>query len=234
MSSANCAGTIEESVGELDGVSSVGANYATDGGSVEYDPDVVSLADIVAAVEDAGYGVATETVTVGITDMSCANCADANEEALEGTVGRHRRQRELRHRRGPGHLQPGRRVTCGPLQRYRIRRLSPVRPDGESIGDGDDGEQPALTAVPPRATRRRADSSGSRCSERCCRPRSCVHGGPPVLARPRRRDGAGSATGLGAIALATPVQILLGSRSTENSYKALVKNGRRIWTCSSR
>ena len=87
MSCANCAGTIEERVGGLDGVASVDANYATDEGSVTYDPDAVSLADIVDTVEDAGYGVATETVSIGITDMSCANCAETTAEALESTAG---------------------------------------------------------------------------------------------------------------------------------------------------
>jgi len=87
MSCANCAGTIEERVGGLDGVASVDANYATDEGSVTYDPDAVPLADIVDTVEDAGYGVATETVSIGITDMSCANCAETTAEALESTAG---------------------------------------------------------------------------------------------------------------------------------------------------
>src|SRR6056297_1528561 len=87
MSCANCAGSIEERVGDLAGVSSVTANYATDEGSVTYDPEAVSLAEIFDAVEDAGYGVVRETVTFGITDMSCSNCADSSEEALLDAPG---------------------------------------------------------------------------------------------------------------------------------------------------
>ena len=87
MSCANCSATIEERVGELDGVTAVDANYATDEGSVTYDPATVSLGEVVAAVRDAGYGVATETVSIGITDMSCANCAETTAEALEATDG---------------------------------------------------------------------------------------------------------------------------------------------------
>ena len=79
MSCANCAATIEDAVGDLNGVSSVSANYATDEGTVEYDPNVVSLGQIFAAIEDAGYEVASETVTIAITDMSCANCAETSE-----------------------------------------------------------------------------------------------------------------------------------------------------------
>src|SRR6056297_3616148 len=87
MSCANCSGTIEDRVGSLAGVSSVDANYATDEGSVTYDPEQVSLGDIVGAVHDAGYGVDTETTTIGITDMTCSNCAQANTEALERVEG---------------------------------------------------------------------------------------------------------------------------------------------------
>jgi len=40
----------------LDGVIEANANFATDEGSVEYDPDEVSLAEIYETIEDAGYG----------------------------------------------------------------------------------------------------------------------------------------------------------------------------------
>jgi len=87
MSCANCSATIEDALDDLDGVASANANYATDEGSVEYDPEAVSLGEIYAAIESAGYGAVSETVTVAITDMSCANCAETNAEALESTPG---------------------------------------------------------------------------------------------------------------------------------------------------
>ncbi len=83
---------------------------------------------------------------------------------------------------------------------------------------------PALTAVPPRATRRRADSSGSRCSERCCRPRSCCSGGPPFSLGLVGETVLGVPPGWVAFALATPVQVFLGREFYENSYTALVRN----------
>ncbi|MFB6293020.1 MAG: cation transporter, partial [Halonotius sp.] len=87
MSCANCSATIEDSLADLDGVSDVTANYATDEATVEYDPGSVSLADLYAAVEEAGYGAVSETTRIGIADMSCANCADTNAEALESLPG---------------------------------------------------------------------------------------------------------------------------------------------------
>ena len=87
MSCANCASTIQESLEELPGVERASANFATDEGSVTYDPEEVTLAEIYEAVEDAGYEPVSETVTVAITDMSCANCAEANAESLLATPG---------------------------------------------------------------------------------------------------------------------------------------------------
>ncbi|WP_435068673.1 heavy metal translocating P-type ATPase [Haloplanus sp. C73] len=87
MSCANCSATVGEALEALDGVDGAEVNYATDEASVEYDPDAVSVGALVDAIEDAGYGVVTETASIAITDMSCANCADTTETALEGTAG---------------------------------------------------------------------------------------------------------------------------------------------------
>ncbi|MFW6435713.1 MAG: copper ion binding protein, partial [Halovenus sp.] len=87
MSCANCSATIQDTVESLDGVTQADANFATDEGAVEYDPEEVSLREIFEAIEDAGYGAVSETVTIAISDMTCANCAETNEEALENTPG---------------------------------------------------------------------------------------------------------------------------------------------------
>ncbi|RAW45329.1 heavy metal translocating P-type ATPase [Halorubrum sp. 48-1-W] len=87
MSCANCSATIRDTLEDLDGVASATANYATDEATVEYDPGTVSLREIYDAVASAGYGAVSETTTVAITDMSCANCAEANAEALTDTPG---------------------------------------------------------------------------------------------------------------------------------------------------
>ncbi|WP_058996505.1 heavy metal translocating P-type ATPase [Haloarcula sp. CBA1127] len=228
MSCANCAGTIEESVGELDGVSSVDANYATDGGSVEYDPDVVSLADIVAAVEDAGYGVATETVTVGITDMSCANCADANEEALEGTAGVIDASVNYATDEAQVTYNPADVSRADLYDAIESAGYTPVREDsGSANGDGSGDEQSG-------ADRRAA----ARNEETRRQLRLTLFGA--VLSAPLLLFMADHLFSLGllgetvlgvpqgwvAFALATPVQILLGKPFYENSYKALVNNGR--------
>ena len=57
MTCANCASTIERTLGRLDGVVAASANFASERVSVEYLPGVVSLAAIQQAIRDVGYDV---------------------------------------------------------------------------------------------------------------------------------------------------------------------------------
>ncbi|MFB6301101.1 MAG: heavy metal translocating P-type ATPase [Halobacteriales archaeon] len=87
MSCANCSATVAEAVNELAGVEDASVNYATDEGTVTFDPDAVSLEAIYEAIEDAGYSPRREQLTIGITDMSCANCAETTERAIGSVSG---------------------------------------------------------------------------------------------------------------------------------------------------
>ncbi|RZV11916.1 Cu+-exporting ATPase [Natrinema hispanicum] len=87
MSCANCSQAIDDALESTDGVHEASINFATDEGSVEYDPDQVSLATIYETIDDAGYHAERASRSIGITDMSCANCAEANETALESVPG---------------------------------------------------------------------------------------------------------------------------------------------------
>ncbi|GAB7118777.1 heavy metal translocating P-type ATPase [Natrinema sp. JCM 9743] len=87
MSCANCSQTISDALDSLDGVHAASVNFATDEGTVEYDPDEVSLAEIYETIDEAGYEADRASRSIGITDMSCANCAETNETALESVPG---------------------------------------------------------------------------------------------------------------------------------------------------
>jgi Cu+-exporting ATPase len=87
MSCANCSATIGDTLESLEGVSEASANFATDEATVTYDPSETSLREVYDAIETAGYGAVSETATIGITDMSCADCAEANATALEDIPG---------------------------------------------------------------------------------------------------------------------------------------------------
>ncbi len=87
MHCANCANTVERNLKKLDGVREAVVNYATERASVIYDPALVNPAQMVARVEDAGYGVATARVELPITGMHCANCATTVERNLKRREG---------------------------------------------------------------------------------------------------------------------------------------------------
>jgi Cu+-exporting ATPase len=57
MTCANCAATVERTLRKTAGVATASVNYATERATVHFDPDQVTLEQLGAAVERAGYGV---------------------------------------------------------------------------------------------------------------------------------------------------------------------------------
>jgi Cu+-exporting ATPase len=219
MTCANCVTTIEERVGDLDGVAAVDANFATDGGRVEYDPDEVTLSDVYGAVADAGYEAASESVTVGVSGMTCATCADTIRDALEATPGVvdaavNVATDEARVRYNPADASPG-----DLHEAIEAAGYTPIR---EDVGSDDQ----------TGAERR----DGARDAERRHQLRLTLFG--VALSAPLFVMMLGNVlapgllpetvVGLGhgwiAFLLATPVQVVLGKPFYENAFTALVRN----------
>ena len=87
MSCASCALNIEKSLKNLEGVGEAQVNLGTEEATVEYDSKKLNLSQLESAVEDAGYGVLNEKVTIKIGGMSCAMCVQAIEDALNKISG---------------------------------------------------------------------------------------------------------------------------------------------------
>ncbi|WP_253737833.1 heavy metal translocating P-type ATPase [Halohasta salina] len=87
MSCATCVGNVEEAVGDLDGVDEVSANFASDEGSVTYDPERMSLGEIYETITESGYEPVRATLSVEVGGMSCATCSAAVADATEGVPG---------------------------------------------------------------------------------------------------------------------------------------------------
>ncbi|MFB6179229.1 MAG: heavy metal translocating P-type ATPase [Halorientalis sp.] len=224
MSCANCAGTIEERVGDLPGVSDVSANYATDEGTVEFDPDETSLAEIFDAVEDAGYGIVRETTTIAITDMSCANCASTNEEALLATPGVIDATVNYATDEAQVEYNPADTSLEDLYDAIEDAGYTPVREDEDADNtageSGQSSQDMARTAEINR--QKRLTLLGAAFSLPLVAMLLTNVFAPATLP-----DSLGPIPlGWIAFALATPVQILLGREFYENSYTALVKNGR--------
>jgi len=87
MGCAACALKIEDSLKKLEGVSDAVVNLVEGRVSVEYDPETVGLPSMEAAIEEAGYSVINEHLTVLVGGMSCAMCAQRIESALKELEG---------------------------------------------------------------------------------------------------------------------------------------------------
>ncbi len=86
MSCASCVARIEKAIGNLPSVITAKVNFATERADVVFHSpaDTISL---VQAIEDAGYGAATESVELALEGMSCASCVGRIENALKTTFG---------------------------------------------------------------------------------------------------------------------------------------------------
>lgn len=81
MSCASCAGRIEKVLGKLPGVSSV-VNLALNSAHITFDRNQTSVGKLADTIRSAGYSVADESRSFDIDGMTCANCALRVEKAL--------------------------------------------------------------------------------------------------------------------------------------------------------
>ncbi|MDT8395334.1 MAG: heavy metal translocating P-type ATPase [bacterium] len=92
MHCASCAANTEKVLKKLDGVQSASVNIASEAATVKFDPAKIAIADIEKAVTDAGYTphlreAPGQSVTIGITGMTCASCVQTIEKALSKLDG---------------------------------------------------------------------------------------------------------------------------------------------------
>jgi Cu+-exporting ATPase len=221
MSCANCSGTVEDALGELDGIEAANVNFATDEGTVEYDPEQTSLADVYGAIEDAGYDPVAQQVSIGISGMSCANCSAANEEALEDTPGVIDAEVNFATDEGTVRYNPNDADLSDLYDAIERAGYEPIREDETDEEGRTEGD-------------RREDARNAEIRrQRNLTLFGAVLSAPLVFFMlehflfPDLLGDALFGISLGWImfALATPVQYFLGKEFYENSYKAVVKNG---------
>ncbi|MFV1859198.1 MAG: heavy metal translocating P-type ATPase [Anaerolineales bacterium] len=87
MTCANCVSTLDKGLRKIKGVTDVSVNLALERASVTYDPDLVGEEDLVAQVDRVGYGVATASIDLPITGMTCANCTSTVTKGLKKLEG---------------------------------------------------------------------------------------------------------------------------------------------------
>jgi Cu+-exporting ATPase len=87
MTCASCSAHVEKALKKVPGVTDAVVNLATERATVTFDPAQTKLSDMLAAVQDAGYAIATDKVILSIGDMTCASCSQHVETALKKLDG---------------------------------------------------------------------------------------------------------------------------------------------------
>lgn len=214
MSCANCSQTITRALQALDGVSEANINAATDEGTIEYDPEKTSLTEIYAAIEDAGYSAQRTSTSIGITDMTCSNCAETNEAALKSVPGV--LSAEVNYATDEAT------VTYNPASITRQQLYDTIENAGYSpIRDSDDSKRRDAARNKEIRRQRRLTLFGMALSLPLLAflvERFLLGGGilPETIL--------GVEFGWAEFLLATPIQVVLGWSFYTNSYNALVKN----------
>ncbi|WP_343419024.1 heavy metal translocating P-type ATPase [Candidatus Flexifilum breve] len=87
MTCAACVRNVERAIKKADGVAEVNVNIATERASVVFDPTKLNTNLLIDRIKDAGYGVATATIELPITGMTCASCVRNVERAINKAPG---------------------------------------------------------------------------------------------------------------------------------------------------
>lgn len=87
MRCAGCASRLDRTLVAIDGVTTVGVNFATDSAEVTYDPARTDPAALTAAIIDAGFTVPSTDLILDVQGMTCAGCARRVATALRAVPG---------------------------------------------------------------------------------------------------------------------------------------------------
>ncbi|WOS40337.1 heavy metal translocating P-type ATPase [Xanthomonas rydalmerensis] len=86
MTCAACAAGVEKALQRLPGVAAQ-ASYAGARVQVDYDPQQVDLPTLLQRIQQAGYSVPTQAVTLELSGLHCASCVAAIDAVLAKTPG---------------------------------------------------------------------------------------------------------------------------------------------------
>jgi len=87
MSCVTCAQTIEKRLPKLNGIIYATINFAAEKAIIDYDPNLVNQKAIEDAIVEVGYSVIHQNITLKISGMHCAVCAQTIEKALNQKEG---------------------------------------------------------------------------------------------------------------------------------------------------
>jgi len=86
MTCAACSTRLEKNLNKLPGVKA-NINLAAEKAQIEYDPDQVTPASLIQAIEKTGFTVPPQQLQLALEGMTCAACATRIEKALNSIEG---------------------------------------------------------------------------------------------------------------------------------------------------
>ncbi|WP_341356383.1 heavy metal translocating P-type ATPase [Rossellomorea sp. y25] len=87
MTCAACANRIEKGLNKMDGVENASVNFAMERAAVKYNPEEVKPSDLQKRIRDLGYDIQLEKTEFDITGMTCAACSARIEKVLNKQEG---------------------------------------------------------------------------------------------------------------------------------------------------
>lgn len=148
MTCAACVRRVEKALSRVEGVSGASVNLATETATVEHGPGV-GTAELVSAVEGAGYGAGLEKTTLGVTGMTCAACVGRVEKALRKVPGVLRADVNLATEKATVERLPGE-ASFGELRRAVEGAGYGVEEPGESREEGPDARERSYAELKAR------------------------------------------------------------------------------------
>ena len=198
MTCASCVARVERALNALPSVEAT-VNLATERADVHFDAERVSVKQIAGAVRAAGYEVPQETCELAISGMTCATCALRVEKALRAVPGVLGASVNLATERAT--------VETAGAAASQAALLEAVRRAGYDA---------QLTGGAAREARVAAEQA------RRFRHESLRLGAAALLSAPLLLPMLGVALpGVLALALAAPVQFIIGARFYRGAWKAL-------------
>jgi P-type Cu+ transporter len=87
MTCAACANRIEKGLNKMEGVENASVNFAMERAAVKYNPEEVEPSDLQKRIQDLGYDIQLEKTEFDITGMTCAACSARIEKVLNKQEG---------------------------------------------------------------------------------------------------------------------------------------------------
>ncbi|WP_429811258.1 heavy metal translocating P-type ATPase [Ensifer sp. B1-9] len=137
MTCASCVARVEKAIRAVPGVTAASVNLATERADVRFDAGTKS-ADIVKAIENAGYGAAEDTIEFTIEGMTCASCVARIEKALKTVPGVTEANVNLATERASVRVTKGIATAAALEEAVRVAGYSAKRVTGDESVDRED------------------------------------------------------------------------------------------------